>query len=89
MEWRLGKDGGENDFRGTELVFISPQPQWSSLFTKPPVDGAEILSVLQGQLCRMCTSVCLCVRVHVCACVCTCVCCMSVIININLLCTSI
>lgn len=35
-------------FLRTELVFISPRPQWSGLFTMPPVDGAEILSVLPG-----------------------------------------
>lgn len=53
-------------FQGTELVFISPQPQWSSLFTMPPVDGAEILSMLRGLLCRMCTFMC----ERACVCVC-------------------
>lgn len=33
-----------------------------SLFIKPPVDGAEILSMLQGKLCRTCT------RLDVCDC---------------------
>lgn len=36
-------------------MFISPHSQWSVLFTVSPLDGAEILSMLQGQLCRMCT----------------------------------
>lgn len=60
---RLGKDCGENDFRGLSWCLFPPQQQCNGLFLMPPVDGAEILPELwdrSAECVHLCVHLCMC-----------------------------